>query len=98
MHQSQHVARPSRRIDPDEITLLRKAQVARQLGVSICTINRWLKANQFVKPVYLQPGSPARWRASDIAAFIEKRRASRRPRPKPRGMLRPNNQAIGKGA
>ena len=69
-------------------TLLRKAEVAARLGVSVDTINRWMRADLFVRPIYLTPESPARWRASDIANWIEKKRASRRPRPKPRGMLK----------
>jgi predicted DNA-binding transcriptional regulator AlpA len=69
----------------DSITLLRKGDIARRLGVTIWTLDRWVRANQFPKPIYLQPGSPARWRARDIEAFIEKRRVTRRPRPKLRG-------------
>ena len=78
------------------LKLLRKAQVAAQLGVSVDTINRWMRADLFVRPIYLTPEAPARWRESDIAAFIEKRRQSRRPRPKLRGMFTKAKKEIGR--
>lgn len=70
------------------ITLLRKTEVAKLLGVSTFTLTHWLDIGQFPKPIFLQSGSPARWRLSDINAFMEKRRISRRPRPPLRGALK----------
>lgn len=72
----------------DSSTLLSKGQVAARLGIAKYTIDRWVKAGQFPKPIFLQVQSHAKWRTRDIDAFIEKRRASRRPRPKLRGALR----------
>jgi predicted DNA-binding transcriptional regulator AlpA len=69
-------------------TLARLAVVAARLDVHPSTVVRWVSENKFPPPIYLQPGSPARWRVRDVEAFIEKRRASRRPRPKLRGALR----------
>jgi excisionase family DNA binding protein len=70
------------------ITLLSKGQVAARLGIAKYTVDRWVRAGQFPKPVFLQVGSHAKWRARDIDAFVEKRSRSRRPRPTLRGALR----------
>ena len=67
------------------------AQVAARLGVATWTLERWLRAGQFPKPVFLQVGSHRKWRVRDIDAFIEKRRATRRPRAKLRGALAHND-------
>ncbi len=72
----------------DDVVLLRKAEVARRLGVTVWTIDRWAKSGLFPKPIYLMPGSPARWRFRDIEAFIDKRKMARRVKPSPRGMLK----------
>jgi excisionase family DNA binding protein len=74
--------------DGQWLTLLRKAEVAMRLGVHTSTIDRWIAKGKFPAPIFLQPGSPAKWRESDVSAFIEKRRASRRPKPNLRGALR----------
>jgi predicted DNA-binding transcriptional regulator AlpA len=72
----------------NQLKLQRLTEVAAQLSVHPSTVTRWLKNKKFPPPVFLQEGSPARWRSSDIDAFIEKRRASRKPKPKLRGALR----------
>lgn len=77
----------------DGITVLRKIVVAQRLGVSVWTLDRWVKSGQFPKPIYLTPGSPAVWRVRDIEAFLEKRKASRRIRPASRGQLKQNASA-----
>ncbi len=72
----------------DHLTLLRKAEVARCLGVSTWTLDRWVKVGKFPPPIYLTAGSPAAWRVSDLDAFLQKRRVARRIPPKVRGMLK----------
>jgi predicted DNA-binding transcriptional regulator AlpA len=73
--------------DQDDVRLLRKAQVARRLGVSVWTIDRLCKTGKFPKPIYLIPGSPDRWRVQGVDAFVEKQRSARRVKPKSRGKL-----------
>lgn len=68
--------------------VVRKTEVARLLGVSSWTLNRWVKTNQFPRPIYLTPGSPAVWRIRDVEAFLEKRRVARRAKPSMRGHLK----------
>ena len=70
--------------------MLRKIEVARRLRISVYSLDRWVKDHKFPPPIYLQPGSPATWRARDVEAFIEKRRVARRVQPKVRGMLKQN--------
>jgi predicted DNA-binding transcriptional regulator AlpA len=74
--------------DDDTIALVSGEELAQQLGYSLCTIHRWVAAGKFPKPIYLMDGSPARWRVSAIAAYLNKRRLARRVKPKPRGMLK----------
>lgn len=71
----------------EQPTLLRKVQVAQRLGVSTWSIDRWIRNGTFPKPIYLAPGTPARWRVRDVEAFIDKKKVSRRPRPKLRGFM-----------
>jgi predicted DNA-binding transcriptional regulator AlpA len=70
------------------ITLMRLSELVVQLGVSSWTINRWIKAGTFPRPIYMTPASPAVWRVREIEAFLDKRRRSRREKPKPRGALK----------
>ena len=74
--------------EPDMIALLRRAAVCEKLGISSWTLGRWVRAGKFPRPIFLQVGSPAKWRASDVAAWIDKRQRSRRVRPAPRGRLK----------
>jgi predicted DNA-binding transcriptional regulator AlpA len=75
--------------------VLRKAAVAQLMNTTIWTIDRWVRCGQFPKPFFMVPGSPAVWRRSDLDAHIEKRRASRRPKPPIRGNLKQFQQAEG---
>lgn len=60
--------------------LMRKAEVAQALGISIWTVERWLKAGQFPKPIFVSDGAPARWRTRDVELWIEQKRRTRRRR------------------
>lgn len=68
--------------------LLRKAAVARKLGRSSWTLDRWIRQGLFPRPFYLVPGGPAMWRPQDVEAFIEKRRRARNAKPPVRGKLK----------
>ena len=60
---------------PLEVMLLTTAQVARALGVSAITVFRYSKAGHLI-PIKLGDGSarsPRRYRAIDVARFIESR-------------------------
>ena len=72
----------------DVITLLSRGEICKRLGISVWTLNRWIARRAFPQPVYLQPGSPARWRVRDIEAYIDRRQRARRVKPEPRGMLK----------
>jgi Helix-turn-helix domain len=68
------IARASQPL-PAAIALLSRADVARALGVSPLTVFRWTKAG-LLHSLKLGDGdvrAPVRYRASDIAAFIESR-------------------------
>ena len=69
-------------------TLLPIGRVASRLDIPACTLRRWCKAGLFPKPIFLTPGSPAKWRARDVEAFIEKRALARRPKPTLHGTAR----------
>jgi predicted DNA-binding transcriptional regulator AlpA len=71
----------------NNIRLIRKAELAAELGVAIWTIDRWVRAGTFPKPIYLTDGAPARWRMRDVEAFLAKRQVSRRRVPAHRGAL-----------
>jgi predicted DNA-binding transcriptional regulator AlpA len=70
------------------LTLIRKAPLARELGVSTYTIERWVKQGLFPKPIHVMDGSPATWRLRDVEAWLEKRRGRRRQPPPRRGNLK----------
>ena len=78
----------SKRIKIEDLALARKAQVARVLKVGTWTIDRWIKNGQFPRPLYLTPGSPARWRLTDIDAWLETRKRARGRKPILRGIIR----------
>ena len=69
------------------VALLSGTQTARYLDISTRTLTRWVKQGIFPKPVYLAPGSPAKWRVRDLDNWISKCAAARRPRPALRGAL-----------
>jgi predicted DNA-binding transcriptional regulator AlpA len=63
---------------PSTITHLGLPQVARALGVSTWTVQRWTSRNQFPKPVYLIDRGPPRWSLRTLESFIAKRSLKRR--------------------
>jgi len=71
----------------DVVTLLSRTEVCKRLGISVWTLNRWLARRTFPQPIFLQPGSPAKWRTRDLEAFLDKRQRARRVKPTPRGMF-----------
>ena len=70
------------------VTVLRKSEVAAQLGVTVWTVDNWVKRGTFPAPIYLQPGSPASWRVKDIEAYLEKCKRARRPKRSARGAVK----------
>jgi predicted DNA-binding transcriptional regulator AlpA len=74
--------------DLDHIGVLRKREVAAQLGISKWTLDHWVKDKKFPPPTFLQVGSPAVWRVRVVKDFLDKARRARRPKRSPRGMLR----------
>ena len=57
----------------DHLTLLRKAEVARCLGVSAWTLDRWVNVGKFPPPVLPDRRvRPQRGRVSDLDAFPAK--------------------------
>jgi predicted DNA-binding transcriptional regulator AlpA len=65
--------------------LVRKAELAKQLGYSTYTIDRWVRQGKFPRPIFITDGSPAQWQPSTIAAWLAKRAAARRKNPGWRG-------------
>jgi predicted DNA-binding transcriptional regulator AlpA len=64
------------------LRLLLKSDLSRELGVSIWTIDRWVKAGRFPKPIFVSEAAPARWRLRDVEAWLAKRQVARhKPRP-----------------
>jgi predicted DNA-binding transcriptional regulator AlpA len=60
------------------IKLLRKAELAEQLGVSTWTLDRWVARGKFPRPIYATDYSPAQWRLRDIEQWLQKRSVKRR--------------------
>src|SRR5258707_605923 len=60
---------------PPLVALLSGVQTARYLDISTRTLTRWVKAGIFPPPIYLAPGSPAKWRVRDLDNWISKRAA-----------------------
>ncbi len=54
------------------VTLLRKEEVLRIIGIDPVTLWRWRKAGAFPAPVRLSRQT-LRWREPDIAAWLESR-------------------------
>ena len=80
------------RLKPQPTELLRKAAVARVVGRTPWTIDRWVRRGQFPKPFYLVPGAPATWRRQDVEAWIEKRRHARVNKSAVKGKLKQYQQ------
>jgi predicted DNA-binding transcriptional regulator AlpA len=70
------------------LTLVRKAELARQLGCSTWTLDRWCKQGKFPRPIYVTDNSPATWRVRDIELWLQQRQVKRRKRPTVRGRLK----------
>jgi predicted DNA-binding transcriptional regulator AlpA len=64
--------------EDSNIKLIRKVELAKQLGCSIYTIDRWTRKGSFPQPIYTSPGAPARWRVTTIEAWLAKRSVARR--------------------
>jgi predicted DNA-binding transcriptional regulator AlpA len=62
--------RPLPETNLDQITLLDRHQVAARLGIGLWTLNRWVQAGILPRPLKLTDSS-YRWRASDIAAWLD---------------------------
>ena len=60
---------PTRFDDLPDITLLRVAQVASLVGVSVPTIWRRVSAGQFPSPIRIPPRQTA-WRVGDLRAYV----------------------------
>ncbi len=56
--------------------LLRRRQVEEITGMSRSTIYKMMQSGEFPRPVRIGP-SAVRWRASDIAAWVESRPVAR---------------------
>jgi len=68
-----------------QVRLLRGSEICKLLGINAWTLREWLRRNRFPQPVYVTPGSPMRFRASEIDRWIEncgrkRRRVIRRGR------------------
>ena len=57
------------------VTLLRKDEVLRIIGIDAATLWRWRKAGAFPAPMRLS-SQTLRWREPDVAAWLEGRRES----------------------
>lgn len=55
------------------VTLLRREEVLRIIGINAATLWRWRKTGDFPSPVKLSRQT-LRWREPDIAAWLESRR------------------------
>jgi predicted DNA-binding transcriptional regulator AlpA len=65
------------------LRLLLKSELSRQLGVSTFTLDRWVKAGKFPRPIFVTDHAPARWRLRDIETWLMKRQIARhKPRPR----------------
>ena len=75
-------------INEQNIGVIGIREVARQMGKSVWTIQRWCKCGLFPRPFQFFAGGPQVWRTSDIDRFLEKRKRARRVPPTPRGKLK----------
>ena len=62
-------------------------------GLSIWQFGRLVKKGVFPRPIFLTPGGKAMFRLRDLDAAIDKAARSRRPRRKPRGIVRQRMEA-----
>lgn len=61
----------------ERIRLLTTKQVCDALGIAERTLKKWTAKGQFPPGIRLQSDGGLKWRASDVEAFIEKRKRQR---------------------
>jgi predicted DNA-binding transcriptional regulator AlpA len=72
----------------DSITVVPADEVARRLGRCRATVARWERQGRFPHSIRLTDNASTRgYLLSDIQAWIEKRKRSRKPRYRPTGNL-----------
>jgi predicted DNA-binding transcriptional regulator AlpA len=58
--------------------LLKGAEIRSRLDISNSTFYNWINANKFPKPLKLGSGFTARWRAGEVADWMDRQQASGR--------------------
>jgi predicted DNA-binding transcriptional regulator AlpA len=69
-------------------TLLRKTAVAARLGVSVWTVDQYVRKHLLPSPLYLTDGSPGMWRSEWVDALIDRAHRRRRNKPARGGTLK----------
>jgi predicted DNA-binding transcriptional regulator AlpA len=77
-----------RRTAHDDLALIRKSELARHLGITTYTLDRWTRAGTFPRPIFTSDQAPARWRVRDVEAWLAKRQNSRRRTPPRKSALK----------
>lgn len=70
--------------DPSADEHIQKRPLAKRLGVSPWTVDRYRRSGDFPEPFWLAAVTPV-WRWSEIRAWLERRRAAKAPRAKRAG-------------
>lgn len=70
------------------ITLLTREQVAKHLGISVWTLDDWVKKSVFPAPLRLSPGHPRKWRLVDVDIWLQRRIKKPADKPALRGAVK----------
>jgi predicted DNA-binding transcriptional regulator AlpA len=78
----------------DSITLLDRGQVAKAIGRSPDTLDEWVAAGKFPRPIQAIDGGRKQWPLAQVKAWIAKRQRSRYQPRSPRGALKRGSKLI----
>jgi predicted DNA-binding transcriptional regulator AlpA len=78
----------------DAVTLLTRKQVAGLVGRSADTLDEWVAAGKFPRPIQAIDGGRKQWPLAQVKAWIAKRQRSRYQPRSPRGSLKRGSKLI----
>lgn len=75
------------------VMLLNRTQVAQVLGISVHTLDDWVKKSKFPRPLALSPGHAKKWRLIDVEIWLQRKLKKPAEKPTPRGAVKARDEA-----